>query len=112
MKKIINVILLTLLISFTSKAQNNYQIEKATRFSEYAANQLKLSEDDKIFLYDTYLAKFVAQRGKIYGKNLSDDEKKQVYKASHNELVKNLNTRFNTEKTREIIRVVREIRDK
>ena len=112
MKKIINVILLTLLISFSSKAQNNYQIEKATRFSEYAANQLKLSEDDKIFLYDTYLAKFVAQRGKIHGKNLSDDEKKQVYKASHNELVKNLNTRFNTEKTREIIRVVREIRDK
>ena len=50
MKKIINVILLTLLISFTSKAQNNYQIEKATRFSEYAANQLKLSEDDKKFL--------------------------------------------------------------
>ena len=112
MKKSINIIVLILLISFSAKAQNNYQIKRATKFSEYATTQLELSKDDRKFLYDTYLAKFVAQREKIHGKNLSDDEKKQVYKASKNKLVKTLNTRFNAEKTKAIMAAVKEIRDK
>ena len=112
MKKTINVILLILLISFSSKAQNNYQIKRATTFSEYASNKLKLNEADKKFLYDTYLAKFVAQREKIHGKELSDEEKKQIYRASRNELVKTLNKRFNTEKTKAIMAAVKELRDK
>ena len=84
MKKIINIIALILLISFNSNAQNNYQIKRATSFSEYATTQLKLS----------------------------NEEKKQIYKASRNELVKTLNTRFNTEKTKAIMASVKELRDK
>jgi hypothetical protein len=112
MKKSINIIVLILLISFSSKAQNNYQIKRATTFSEYASNKLKLNEADKKFLYDTYLAKFVAQREKIYGKDLSDEEKKQIYKASYNKLIKTLNTRFNAEKSKAIMAAVKEIRDR
>mgnify|MGYP001183861119 CR=1 FL=1 len=51
----------------------------------------------------------------VYGlrcKELSDEEKKQIYKASRNELVKTLNTRFNTEKTKAIMAAVKELRDK
>ena len=112
MKKTINIIVLMLLISFSSNAQNSYQIKRATSFSEYATTQLKLSNEDKKFLYDTYLAKLVAQREKIHGKELSDEEKKQIYKASRNELIKTLNTRFNAEKTKAIMAAVREIREK
>jgi glutathionyl-hydroquinone reductase len=112
MKKTINILVLMFLISFNSNAQNNYQIKRATSFSEHATTQLKLSKDDKKFLYDTYLAKFVAQREKIHGKELSDEEKKQIYKASRNELVKTLNTRFDTEKTKAIMAAVKEIRNK
>ena len=39
-------------------------------------------------------------------------KKKQIYKASRDELVKNLNKRFNTEKTKAIMAAVKEIRDK
>ena len=112
MKKTINIIVLLLLISFNSNAQNKYQIKRATSFSEYATTQLKLSKDDKKFLYDTYLAKFVAQREKTHGKDLSDEEKKQVYKASRKELVKTLNGRFNAEKTKAIMAAVKDFRDK
>ena len=101
-----------LLISFSSNAQNSYQIKRATSFSEYASTQLKLTKDDKKFLYDTFLDKFVAQREKIHGKELSDKEKKQIYKVSRNELVKSLNTRFSTEKTKAIMAAVKEMRDK
>ena len=112
MKKAINIIVLMLLISFSSNAQNSYQIKRATSFSEYATTQLKLTKDDKKFLYDTFLDKFVAQREKIHGKELSDEENKQVYKTSRNELIKTLNTRFNAEKTKAIMAAVREIREK
>jgi len=112
MKKTINILVLMLLISFNSNAQNNYQIKRATSFSEYAAKQVELSQEDQKFLYDTFIAKFVKQQEKIKGKDLSDEEKKQVYKASGKELVKTLNGRFDSEKTKAILAAVKEIRNK
>ena len=101
-----------LLISFNSNAQNNYQIKRATSFSEYATTQLKLTKEDQKFLYDTFIAKFVKQQEKIKGNDLSDEEKKLVYKASRKELVKTLNGRFDSEKTKAILAAVKEIRNK
>ena len=112
MKKTINIFFVLLLCSFNSFAQNNYQTKRATSFSEYAAKQLELSQEDQKFLYDTFIAKFVKQQEKIKGKDLSDEEKKQVYKASRKELVKTLNGRFDSEKTKAILAAVKEIRNK
>ena len=112
MKKTINILVLMLLCSFNSFAQNNYQTKRATSFSEYAAKQVELSQEDQKFLYDTFIAKFVKQQEKIKGNDLSDEEKKQVYKASRKELVKTLNGRFDSEKTKAILAAVKEIRNK
>lgn len=112
MKKTINIIVLMLLISFSSNAQDNYQIKRATSFSEHATTQLKLNKEDQKFLYDTYIDKFINQKEKIKGKDLSDEEKKQIYKASRKELVKTLNGRFNAEKTKAIMAAVKDFRDK
>ena len=109
MKKTINILVMMLLISFNSNAQNNYQIKRATSFSEHATTQLKLTKEDQKFLYDTFIAKFVKQQEKIKGNDLSDEEKKQVYKASRKELVKTLNGRFDSEKTKAILAAVKEI---
>jgi glutamyl/glutaminyl-tRNA synthetase len=112
MKKTIKILFVLLLCSFNSFAQNNYQTKRATSFSEYAAKQVELSQEDQKFLYDTFIAKFVKQQEKIKGKDLSDEEKKQVYKASRKELVKTLNGRFDSEKTKAILAAVKEIRNK
>ena len=101
-----------LLISFNSNAQNNYQIKRATSFSEHATTQLKLTKEDQKFLYDTFIAKFVKQQEKIKGNDLSDEEKKQVYKASRKELVKTLNGRFDPEQTKSIMSAIKELRNK
>ena len=53
MKNSIKIFALLLLFSLNSNAQNNYQIKKATMFSEHAATQLELSDEDKKFIYDT-----------------------------------------------------------
>ena len=112
MKKTIKIFFVLLLCSFNSFAQNNYQTKRATSFSEYAAKQVELSQEDQKFLYDTFIAKFVKQQEKIKGNDLSDEEKKQVYKASRKELVKTLNGRFDSEKTKAIMAAVKEIRNK
>ena len=112
MKKTIKIFFVLLLCSFNSFAQNNYQTKRATSFSEYAAKQVELSQEDQKFLYDTFIAKFVKQQEKIKGKDLSDEEKKQVYKASRKELVKTLNGRFDSEKTKAILAAFKEIRNK
>jgi hypothetical protein len=112
MKKSIKLFALLLVISFNSSAQNNYQIKRATSFSEYATTQLKLTKEDQKFLYDTYIDKFLKQQEKIKGKDLSEEEKKQVYKASRKELVKTLNGRYDSEKTKAIMAAVKEIRNK
>ena len=112
MKKTIKIFFVLLLCSFNSFAQNNYQTKRATSFSEYAAKQLELSKEDQKFLYDTFIAKFVKQQEKIKGKDLSDEEKKQVYKESRKELIKTLNGRFDSEKTKAILAAVKEIRNK
>lgn len=112
MKKSIKLFALLLVISFNASAQNNYQIKRATSFSEYATTQLKLTKEDQKFLYDTYIDKFIKQQEKIKGKDLSEEEKKQVYKASRKELVKTLNGRYDSEKTKAIMAAVKEIRNK
>ena len=112
MKKTINILVMMLLISFNSNAQNNYQIKRATSFSEHATTQLKLTKEDQKFLYDTFIAKFVKQQEKIKGNDLSDEEKKQVYKASRKELVKTLNGRFDPEQTKAIMSAIKELRNK
>ena len=43
---------------------------------------------------------------------MSDEEKKQVYKASGKELVKTLNGRFDSEKTKAIMSAIKELRNK
>ena len=104
--------MLLLLFSFNSNAQNNYQIKKATTFSEHAATQLELSDEDQKFIYDTYIAKFMDDRENIFGKGLSNDEKKAIYKASSKKLRQSMKVRFDQSTTAAIMKAVLELQKK
>ena len=112
MKQSIKIFLLLFLFSFYSKAQNSYQIKKATYFSEHAASQLNLSEEDQLFLYDTYIAKFMDDRENIFGKNLSAEEKKSIYRASSKKLRQSIRVRFDQPTTSAIMKAVLELQKK
>ena len=109
MKNSIKIFLLLLLFSFDSNAQNNYQIKKATMFSEHAATQLELSDEDQKFIYDTYIAKFMNDRENIFGKDLSKEERQAVYKASSKKLRKSMKVRFDQPTTAAIMKAVLEL---
>jgi len=55
MKKRINIIVLILLISFNSNAQNNYAIKRTTSCSKYASSQLNIIDCNNVtYLEDTF----------------------------------------------------------
>ena len=91
------------------KFENNYQIKKATMFSEHAATQLELSDEDQKFIYDTYIAKFMNDRENIFGKDLSKEERQAVYKASSKKLRQSMKVRFDQPTTAAIMKAVLEL---
>ena len=109
MKNSIKIFALLLLFSFNSNAQNNYQIKKATSFSEHATTQLDLSDEDQKFIYDTYIAKFMNDRENIFGKDLSKEERQAVYKASSKKLRQSMKVRFDQPTTAAIMEAVLEL---
>jgi hypothetical protein len=112
MKNSIKIFVLLLLFPLNSNAQNNYQIKKATMFSEHAATQLELSEEDQKFIYDTYITKFMNDRENIFGKDLSKDEKKAIYKASSKKLRQSMKVRFDQPTTTTIMKAVLELQNR
>ena len=112
MKNSIKIFVLLLLFSFNSNAQNNYQIKKATSFSEHAATELELSDEDQKFIYDTYIAKFMNDRENIFGKDLSNEEKKEIYKVSSKKLRQSMKVRFDQPTTAAIMKAVLELQKK
>ena len=112
MKNSIKIFALLLLFSFNSNAQNNYQIKKATSFSEHSATQLDLSDDDKKFIYDTFIVKFMNDRENIFGKDLSNEEKRAVYKASSKKIRQSMRVRFDQPSTAAIMKSISELQKK
>ena len=112
MKNTIKIFVLLFFFSINSNSQNGYQIKKATSFSEHAASELDLSSEDQKFLYDTYIAKFMDDRENIFGKDLSADEKKAVYRASSKKLRQTVRSRFDQNTTSGIMKAVLELQKK
>ena len=112
MKNSIKIFVLLFIFSFNSKAQTTYQTKQATSFSEHASTQLDLSEEDQKFIYDTYIAKFMNNRANIFGKNLSNEEKKAIYKASRKKLRQSMRVRFDQATSAAILKSVVEFQKK
>ena len=112
MNNSIKIFVLLFIFSFNSKAQTTYQTKQATSFSEHASKQLDLSEEDQKFIYDTYIAKFMNNRANIFGKNLSNEEKKAIYKASRKKLRQSMRVRFDQATSAAILKSVVEFQKK
>ena len=68
-------------ITFAQKIPANI-IKKATAASEYIATELNFDENQKKDIFTILSEKYDSNRKKIRGKDLSDEEKRKIYKAS------------------------------
>ena len=94
MKKLFLLILLIIpLIGFSQNA-NKYQLNRAKMFSDYVAENMELTEEDKEFVNQVFLDRIVNAAKKIKGKGLSQEEKRAVYTEEYSNAKNKLTDRF------------------
>lgn len=101
--------------SFTAFAQDytKFQIQRATMFSSYIAEQMELNEADQKFVYDVMLARVYNSNAKIKSENLTAKEDKQaVYSAEYKVAQQKLADRFGVKMARKMMSLSNDARKK
>ena len=109
------LLLFTIAFSFTAFAQDytKFQIQRATMFSNYIADQLDLKESDKKFVYDVMLARVYNSNAKIKSENLTAKESKQaVYSAEYKVAQQKLAEKFGAKMARKMMSLSNDARKK
>ena len=93
-KLIITILFMSIsVVTFAQKIPVNI-LKKATAASEYIASELNFDENQKKNIFTILSEKYHSNRKKIRGKDLSSEEKREIYKASFNETKNNLSKKF------------------
>ena len=82
--------------------------KRAKEASAFIASEVNLNQEDSDFTYTVLLEKMTSTAEQINGKNLSKEEKKAIYGASHKETSKRLSAHFSADKVKEIFAAFRE----
>ena len=77
MKKIFLITLLIIPFIGFSQNANKYQVNRAKMFSDYVAENMELTEEDKEFVNQVFLDRIVNAAKKIKGNGLSQEEKRE-----------------------------------
>ena len=114
MKKSFLSILFTALSLFAfAQDHTKFQIQRATMFSSYIAEQMELSETEQKFVYDVMLARVFNSNAKIKSENLTAKEDKQaVYSAEYKIAQQKLADEFGAKNARKMMSLSNEARKK
>jgi hypothetical protein len=82
MKKLIALILFCGFLSTANAQRQSYQEKKATTNAQLIANTMDLNDSTKMALYSILLGKYDKTSNQIKGNDLSNEEKKVIYKKS------------------------------
>lgn len=108
MKKIITICVLAFFTSFTQAQQNKFAADRAENAVSLIKSNMDISDSDIVFLKETLYNKYASNASKIRGKNLSEDEKKQVYRSAFTETRKKLMKVFTNDQVKQIIKLEKE----
>ena len=108
MKKIIIPCVLIMFAFIAEAQENKFASKRAATAVEHISSNMDLSEANIEFLKETLYNKYISNSKKIRGKNLSQDEKKQVYRTAFIETRKKLMTIFSKEQVGKITKLERE----
>lgn len=109
------LLLFTIAFSFTAFAQDytKFQIQRATMFSTYIAEQMELSETEQKFVYDVMLARVYNSNAKIKSENLTAmEDKRAVYSAEYKIAQQKLADKFGAKNARKMMSLSNEARKK
>ena len=108
MKKVILFILLAGFLTTANAQKQSYQEKKADSDTEFISTKMSLSADKTIFLHEVLLEKYQETSAEIKGKDLSQEEKKAIYKASYKKTSEKLANQFSKDEVKEIFALLKE----
>ena len=101
------------MFAFIAQAQENkFAAKRSANAVEYISSKMDLSEANMVFLKETLYDKYASNASKIRGKNLTQDEKKSIYRAAYKETRDLLMTVFSKEQVNMITKFERESNQK
>ena len=108
MKKIILVSIIAFFVAFTQAQENKFAANRADNVVSLITKNMQISDSNIDFLRETLYNKYASNALKIRGKNLTEDEKKQVYRSAFTETRKKLMNVFTNEEVKKIIKLEKE----
>lgn len=108
MKKIIFVFLFTIISFFAEAQENKFAAKRTANAIEYISSKMDLSETNIEFLKETLYNKYSTNASKIRGKDLTQEEKKSIYRAAYKETRQKLMSVFSNDQVNMITRLERE----
>ncbi len=108
MKKIILISIIVFFVTFTQAQENKFAAKRADNAVSLITKNMQISDSDITFLRETLDNKYASNASKIRGKNLTEDEKKQVYRSAFMETRKKLMNVFTNDEVKKIIKLEKE----
>ena len=108
MKKIFLVSIMAFFVTFTQAQENKFASNRADDAVSLITKNMQMSDSDIAFLRETLYNKYASNASKIRGKNLTQDEKKQIYRSAFTETRKKLMNVFTNDEVKKIIKLEKE----
>lgn len=108
MKKSLIIFTFLLTFSYVNAQKNRYAVKKASNAVALISSEMELSDEQTQFLEKTLYTKYAENGLKIKGKDLSQEEKKEIYKKAFVSTRKVLREQFSEEEVKFIIRLERQ----
>jgi hypothetical protein len=108
MKNIILVCFMAFFVTFTQAQKNKYAANRAENAVSLIKANMEISDSDVVFLKETLYNKYASNALKIRGKNLTEEEKKEVYRSAFKDTRKKLMGVFTNDQVKKIIKLEKE----
>ena len=112
MKKSLIIFTLLLTFSYVNSQENKSAAKRASNAVANILSEMQVSDEKAQFLEKTLYTKYADNALKIKGKNLSQDEKKKVYRNAFTTTRKVLREQFTETEVKSIIRLERQANKK
>ena len=108
MKKIIFAFLFTIISFFAEAQENKFAAKRTANAIEYISSKMDLTESNIEFLKETLYNKYLTNASKLRGKDLTQEEKKSIYRAAYKETRQKLMSIFSNDQVNMITKLERE----
>ena len=108
MKKVLFIFTFLLAFSYMNAQENKFAAKRAAKAVAFILSEMDFTDAQSQFIEETLYRKYAGNGLKIRGKDLSNEEKKDVYRTTASATKKRLRQEFSKEEVLSIIKLERQ----